>query len=64
MQTQRDTVARQNAGDALVGIWGKDEFENVDVEPERKMTADEKLAHGPQLERHGISRDEIDKLFD
>ncbi len=50
--------------DALIGIWGKDELENVDVKPEREMTADEKLAHGPQLERHGISRDEIDKLFD
>ncbi len=50
--------------DALIGIWGKDELEKVDVEPAREKTADEKLTHGPQLERHGISQDEIDKLFD
>ncbi len=49
---------------ALIEIWGKDELENVDVEPEREKTADEKLTHGPQLPGQGISQDEIDKLFD
>ncbi len=49
---------------ALIGIWGKDELENVDVEPAREKTADEKLVHGPQLAGEGISQDEIDKLFD
>lgn len=49
---------------ALIQIWGKDELEKVDVKPEREMTADEKLAHGPQLPGQGISQDEIDKLFD
>ena len=49
---------------ALFGIWGKDELENVDVEPAREKTADETLVHGPQLAGEGISQDEIDKLFD
>ncbi len=49
---------------ALIGIWGKDELEKVDVKPEREKTADEKLMHGPQLPGQGISQDEIDKLFD
>ncbi len=49
---------------ALIGIWGKDELEKVDVKPDREKTADEKLMHGPQLPGQGISRDEIDKLFD
>ncbi len=49
---------------ALIGIWGKDELEKVDVKPEREKTADEKLMHGPQLAGQGNSQDEIDKLFD
>ncbi len=49
---------------ALIGIWGKDVLEKVDVKPEREKTADEKLAHGPSLAGEGISQDEIDKLFD
>ncbi len=49
---------------ALIEIWGKDELESVDVEPEREKTADEKLTHGPQLAGEGISQDDIDKLFD
>ena len=49
---------------ALIEIWGKDEIEKVDVRPEREKTADEKLAHGPQLAGEGITQDEIDKLFD
>ncbi|MCZ6608312.1 MAG: protein phosphatase CheZ [Alphaproteobacteria bacterium] len=49
---------------ALIEIWGKDEIEKVDVKPEREKTADEKLAHGPQLAGEGITQDEIDKLFD
>ncbi len=49
---------------ALIEIWGKDELESVDVEPEREKTADEKRTHGPQLAGEGISQDDIDKLFD
>ncbi len=49
---------------ALIKTWGRDELENVDVRPEREKTADEKLAHGPQLAGEGITQDEIDKLFD
>ena len=49
---------------ALIEIWGRNELDNVDVEPEREKTADEKLTHGPQLPGQGISQDEIDKLFD
>lgn len=49
---------------ALIGIWGRDELETVDVAPEREKTADEKLLHGPQRAGQGISQDEIDKLFD
>ncbi len=49
---------------ALIEIWGKDELDNVEVEPEREKTADENLVHGPQRAGEGISQDEIDKLFD
>ncbi len=49
---------------ALIGIWGKEELEKVEVKPDREKTADEMLVHGPPLEGHGISQDDIDKLFD
>ena len=49
---------------ALIGIWGKEELDKIEVLVEKEKTADEKLLSGPQLEGKGISQDEIDSLFD
>ena len=49
---------------ALIGIWGKEELDKIQVMIETEKTDDEKLLHGPQLEGKGISQDEIDSLFD
>jgi len=48
----------------LIGIWGKEELDKIEVLPEKVKTDDEKLLEGPQLEGKGISQDEIDALFD
>jgi chemotaxis protein CheZ len=50
--------------DALSDVWGSDELDKVDVQPERAKTADEKLMHGPQDADKAISQAEIDALFD
>jgi len=49
---------------ALINVWGKDEIERIEVQPETDMTEDEKLLRGPALDGEGITQDEIDKLFD
>ena len=48
----------------LIEVWGKEEIEKVEVKTEKEKTADEKLWHGPSVEGEGITKDEIDKLFD
>lgn len=50
--------------DALREIWGKKELDKVRIEPDRELTEDETLLHGPQRKAEAISQDEIDKLFD
>ena len=47
---------------ALVEVWGREEIDKIEVALEEK-TEDEKLLDGPQLERKGLSQDEIDALF-
>ena len=47
----------------LINVWGRDELEKIEVEPDKEKTADEKLLAGPQLEGRGATQDEIDKLF-
>lgn len=49
---------------ALIGVWGKDEIDRIEVKPDKEKTKDEKLLQGPALEGEGITQDEIDKLFD
>ena len=49
---------------ALVGIWGKDELDKVEVEPVTEKTDDEQLLDGPQLEGKGLSQADVDALFD
>ncbi|MDP7548697.1 MAG: protein phosphatase CheZ [Alphaproteobacteria bacterium] len=49
---------------ALVDIWGKDQIARVEVTADREKTDDEKLVSGPLLEGHGLSQDDIDKLFE
>lgn len=48
----------------LIGIWGKEEMDKIEVKPVVEKTEDEKLLAGPQLEGKGISQSEIDALFD
>ncbi len=36
----------------------------IEVMPDREKTGDGKFLHGPALKGEGITRDEIDKLFD
>ncbi len=49
---------------ALIEVWGKDEIEKIEVKPDKILTEEEKLLHGPALEGEGITQAEIDKLFD
>lgn len=49
---------------ALIEVWGREEIDKTDVQPETEKTEDEKLLHGPALEGEGMAQDEIDKLFD
>jgi chemotaxis protein CheZ len=50
---------------ALIDIWGKAELEKVEVKSDQNKTDDEKLLHGPQLDKEkSISQAEIDALFD
>lgn len=49
---------------ALIFMWGKDELAKVVVEiREDKDDPDKKLLNGPQLQGHGVSQAEVDKLF-
>lgn len=51
---------------AMVDIWGQDGIAEVLARPrgtEVPEDEDAKLLNGPQLQNHGISQDEIDKLF-
>ncbi len=49
---------------ALINVRGKEEIERIEVQPEIKMTEEEKLLRGPALDGEGITQDEIDKFFD
>ena len=49
---------------ALIGIFGKEHLDSVEIEDEQEKTDDDKLLQGPQLEGRGVTQDEIDKLFD
>ena len=50
--------------DALMEVWGRDELNLVEPQPDEDMTDEEQLLHGPQSKAEAISQDEIDKLFD
>lgn len=50
---------------ALIEIWGREQLASVEVtDASDKLTEDEKLLHGPQLEGAGLSQADIDALFD
>ena len=49
---------------SLIEVWGKDEIDRIQVNPDVEKTDDDKLLHGPALEGEGITQDEIDKFFD
>ncbi|GAB3117635.1 protein phosphatase CheZ [Novispirillum itersonii] len=51
--------------DRMISIWGQETFQELIAELPEEYTQDDerRLLNGPQLENHGISQDEIDKLF-
>ncbi len=49
---------------ALIGVWGKDELDKIEVMIGNEKSEDEKLLNGPQLKGQGISQTDIDTLFD
>ena len=49
---------------SLIEVWGKDEIDRIEVNPDVEKTDGDKLLHGPALEGEGITQDEIDKLFE
>ena len=49
---------------ALVDIWSKDRLATIELATEPEKSADEDLLHEPELGRHSLSQDDVDKLFD
>ena len=49
---------------ALIQIWGKEEIEKIEVQPDENVSKEEAMLQGPALEGEGITQAEIDKLFD
>ena len=48
---------------SMIGIWGADEFTNVEIDRE-ELEGDDALLQGPQHEGQGIDQNDIDALFD
>ncbi len=48
---------------SMIGIWGEEGFEGIEVEKEN-LEGDAALLHGPQHEDHAIDQADIDALFD
>ncbi len=49
---------------ALHELWGKDELDKIELEPEKELTEDEKLLNGPQAKAEALNQADIDALFD
>ncbi|MGB0575005.1 MAG: hypothetical protein ACPGPC_02445 [Alphaproteobacteria bacterium] len=49
---------------ALHELWGKDELDKIELEPEKEFTEDEKLLNGPQAKAEALNQADIDALFD
>ncbi len=54
----------ENRVNNLIEVWGKEELDKIQVDPEYIKSADEELLNGPQLEGKGLDQSEIDALFD
>ncbi len=48
---------------ALIGMWGRDVLAKINPEGEGP-TGDAALLNGPQLAGHGVSQDDVDKMFE
>ena len=48
---------------AMIAIWGKDSFQEIEPPAPAAPTGDNALLSGPQLGGNGVSQDDIDKLF-
>lgn len=48
---------------AMIAIWGKDSFQEIEPPAPPAPTGDNALLSGPQLGNDGVSQDDIDKLF-
>jgi len=48
---------------AMIAIWGKDSFQEIEPPAPPAPTGDNALLSGPQLGDEGVSQDDIDKLF-
>ena len=49
---------------ALHELWGKDELDKIELEPEKELTEDEKLLNGPQAKAEALNQADIDAMFD
>ena len=54
----------ENRVNTLIEVWGKEELDRIQVDPEHIKTHDETLLNGPQLDGKGLDQSEIDALFD
>jgi chemotaxis protein CheZ len=49
---------------SLHELWGKEELEKIELEPEKELTEDEKLLNGPQAKAEALNQADIDAMFD
>ncbi len=49
---------------SLHELWGKDELDKIELEPEKELTEDEKLLNGPQAKAEALNQADIDAMFD
>jgi chemotaxis protein CheZ len=48
---------------AMIAIWGKESFAEIEVPEPPAIDPDHALLSGPQSAEHAVSQDDIDKLF-
>ena len=49
---------------SLHELWGKEELEKIELEPQKELTEDEKLLNGPQAKAEALNQADIDAMFD
>jgi chemotaxis protein CheZ len=49
---------------SLHELWGKEELDKIELEPEVDLTEDEKLLNGPQAKAEALNQADIDSMFD